>query len=56
MTDPKNRSELRSVMGVFDQFSGFIKDYGKAGTPSAIVRELASVKVPRRVQLGTDSV
>ena len=46
MQDPKNRSELRSVMGVFDQFSGFIKDYGKAGTPSAIIRELASVKVP----------
>ena len=46
MQDPKNRSELRSVMGVFDQFSGFIKDYGKAGTPSAIVRELASTKVP----------
>ena len=46
MQDPKNRSELRSVMGVFDQFSCFIKDYGKKGTPSAIVRELSSVKVP----------
>ena len=46
MQDPKNRSELRSVMGVFDQFSCFIKDYGKEGTPSAIVRELSSVKVP----------
>ena len=43
MQDPKNRSELRSVMGVFDQFSCFIKDYGKKGTPSAIVRELSSV-------------
>ena len=46
MQDPKNRSELRSVMVVFDQFSCFIKDYGKKGTPSAIVRELSSVKVP----------
>ena len=40
MQDPKNRSELRSVMGVFDQFSCFIKDYGKKGTPSTILREL----------------
>ena len=46
MEDPKNRSELRSVMGVFNQFKCFIKDYGKAGSPAAIVNELASVKVP----------
>jgi len=46
MENPKNRSELRSVMGVFNQFSSFIQDYGKEGTPSSIINELASVKVP----------
>ena len=46
MENPKNRSELRSVMGVFNQFSRFIKDYGIEGSPAAIVNELASVKVP----------
>ena len=33
-------------MGVFNQFSSFIQDYGKEGTPSSIINELASVKVP----------
>ena len=48
MVNPTNRSELRSVMGVFNQFSGagFIKDYGKRGSPASIINELASTKVP----------
>ena len=29
MTAPQTRSELRSVMGVFNQFSAFIEDYGR---------------------------
>ena len=46
MTAPQNRSELRSVMGVFDQFSSFIKDYGKEGSPASILNSLRSPKVP----------
>ena len=44
MTYPKNRSELRSVMGVFNQFSGFIRNYGRGTSPAAILNSLASPK------------
>ena len=43
MTYPKNRSELRSVMGVFNQFSGFIKDYAR-GEHASILNQLVSPK------------
>ena len=46
MVNPTNRSELRSVMGIFNQFSHFIKDYGKANSPAAVLNALNSTKVP----------
>ena len=46
MVYPTNRSELRSVMGIFNQFSHFIKDYGKASSPAAVLNSLNSTKVP----------
>ena len=42
MTYPKNRSELRSVMGVFNQFSSFMKDYAR--NEAAVLNALASPK------------
>jgi len=42
MTYPRNRSELKSVMGIFNQFSSFIKDYGRGD--AAILNELSSPK------------
>ena len=42
MEYPKNRSELRSVMGVFNQFSSFLKDYARKD--AAILNALASPK------------
>ena len=44
MAYPKNRSELRSVMGVFNQFSSFVKDYGRGNSPAAILNSLVSPK------------
>ena len=44
MEYPKNRSELRSVMGIFNQFSSFIKDYGRGNRPETILNSLASPK------------
>jgi len=44
MVYPKNRSELRSVMGIFNQFSSFIKDYGKRNSPAAILNAIVSPK------------
>ena len=44
MVYPKNRSELRSVMGIFNQFSAFIKDYGREGSPAVILNALVSPK------------
>ena len=44
MAYPKNRSELKSVMGIFNQFSSFLKDYGKANSPVSILNSLASPK------------
>ena len=44
MAYPKNRSELKSVMGIFNQFSSFLKDYGKASSPASILNSLASPK------------
>ena len=44
MDYPTNRSELRSVMGIFNQFSSFIKDYGKDNSPAAILNALVSPK------------
>ena len=46
MSIPKNRSELRSVMGVFNQFHHFVDGYGKENTPASIMSELSSTKVP----------
>ena len=46
MSIPKNRSELRSVMGVFNQFHHFVDGYGKKNTPASIMSELSSTKVP----------
>jgi len=42
MTNPRNASEMRSVMGVFNQFSSFIPNYGKAGSPAALLQPLTS--------------
>ena len=33
-------------MGVFNQFSSFIKNYGRQGTPAAILNSLRSPKIP----------
>ena len=44
MEYPKNRSELRSVMGVFNQFTHFLEDYGLAGNPAAVLNSLSSPK------------
>ena len=46
MTKPKSRAELRSIMGVFNQFSSFVKDYGKRDSPASILNSLMSTKVP----------
>ena len=45
MTYPKNRSELRSVMGIFNQFTPYMGDYGKASSPAATLNALVSPKV-----------
>ena len=46
ITTPKSRSELRSIMGMFNQFSGFIKDYGREISPASVLNALMSPKVP----------
>ena len=38
MTKPKSRAELRSIMGVFNQFSSFVKDFGKRDSPASILK------------------
>ena len=43
MVYPKNRSQLRSVMGIFNQFSHFLKDYGR-DSPAALLNSLVSPK------------
>ena len=45
MVNPKTRAELRSIMGIFNQFSSFIKDYGRTGH-ATILNEMVSPKVP----------
>ena len=45
MVNPENRSELRSVMGVFNQFKVFCKDYGRS-QPVRTLNALNSTKVP----------
>ena len=45
MTPPKTRSELRSIMGVFNQFSNFIDNYARGKKPAAILNSLISPKV-----------
>ena len=40
MTAPKNKSDLRSILGVFNQFSNFIQDYMKEGSPAKILNSL----------------
>ena len=44
MVYPRNRSELRSVMGVFDQFANFVPNYARG--PAAVLNPLRSPKVP----------
>ena len=46
MVPPTNVSELRSVMGVFNQFAPFIKDYAKSGQPASILNELLKKNLP----------
>ena len=46
VTTPKSRSELRSIMGIFNQFSSFIKDYGRQKGPAATLNSLMSPKTP----------
>ena len=45
MVSPKTRAELRSIMGIFNQFSNFIKDYGRTGH-ATMLNELVSPKIP----------
>ena len=44
MTYPKNRSELRSVMGVFNQFKHFLPDYARGESPAVTLNKLTSPK------------
>ena len=46
MVYPRNRSELRAVMGVFNQFSHFIDHYMAKGSPADTLSQLTSTKVP----------
>ena len=46
MVYPRNRSELRAVMGVFNQFAHFIDHYGIKGSPAHKLSALVSPKVP----------
>jgi len=43
MTSPKNRSEIRSVMGVFNQFRHFFKRYDRLMAP---IQRLLRINVP----------
>ena len=45
ITTPKTRSDLRSIMGIFNQFSSFIKDYGRT-SGATVLNKLMSTKVP----------
>ena len=46
MVDPKNKSELRSILGVFDQLAHFIPNYKKGkDSPASILTSLMSDKV-----------
>ncbi len=46
MKYPKTQSELRSIMGIFNQLKSFIPNYGRDGSPSHILNPLTSPKVP----------
>ena len=46
MEYPKSRKALRSVMGVFNQFKWFIKDYSREGSPARTLNSLLSTKKP----------
>ena len=46
MVNPRNRSELRAVLGVFNQFAHFIDHYGVRGSPAHKLSSLVSPKVP----------
>ena len=50
MVNPENRSELRSVMGVFNQFKVFCKDYGR----SQPVRTLNALNSPKVATIHMD--
>ena len=45
VTTPKTRSDFRSIMGIFNQFSSFIKDYGRTSR-ATVLNSLMSPKVP----------
>ena len=46
MSAPKSRSDLRSIMGIFNQFLSFIKDCGRDSSPTTVLNSLMSPKVP----------
>ena len=46
MVAPRNKSELRSILGVFNQFSNFIPDYMKEGSPAKTMNSL----MPKNVE------
>ena len=46
MVAPKNKSDLRSVLGVFNQWANFIPDYMKDGSPAKIINSL----MPKNVE------
>ena len=46
MTPPKNRSEHRSIMGVFNQFSNFVDKFQRGSRSAAVLNSLMSPKVP----------
>ena len=45
MVAPKNKSELRSVLGIFDQFGKFIPNYMVEGSPANILHSLMPKEV-----------
>ena len=46
MVPPQTDTELLHVMGVFDQFQPFIKDYSKRNSPATIIRSARTHKGP----------
>ena len=46
MVKPNNISELRSIMGIFNQFAPFIKNYAREGNPASKLNKLLRKDVP----------